>query len=71
MARRKQPIVARALVAKELARIVYYVMKKKEAFNGTTGTACSQASTPIANDRGARRRAADLPLGPIHAIVNP
>lgn len=35
MARRKQPIIARALVAKELARIVYYVMTKEEAFNGT------------------------------------
>ena len=36
-----------------------------------TGTACSQASTPVAVDWDARRRAADLPLGPIHAIVNP
>ncbi len=38
MARRKPPAVARALVAKELARIVYYVyyvLTKQEAFNGT------------------------------------
>ena len=35
MARRKPRIVARALVAKELARIVYYVLTKQEAFNGT------------------------------------
>jgi transposase len=34
MARRKPRIVARALVAKELARIVYYVLTKQEAFNG-------------------------------------
>jgi transposase len=35
LARRKPPIVARAVVAKELARIVYYVLTKQEAFNGT------------------------------------
>lgn len=35
LARRKPPAVARALVAKELARIVYYVLTKQEAFNGT------------------------------------
>jgi transposase len=34
LARRKPPAVARALVAKELARIVYYVLTKQEAFNG-------------------------------------
>jgi transposase len=35
LARRKPPVVARALVAKELARIVYFMLKKQEAFNGT------------------------------------
>lgn len=35
LCRRKPPAVARALVAKELARIVYYVLAKQEAFNGT------------------------------------
>jgi len=35
MARRKPKPVARALVAKELARIVYFVLKKKEPFNNT------------------------------------
>ena len=35
MARRKPRIVARALVAKELARIVYDVLTKQESFNGT------------------------------------
>jgi transposase len=34
-ARRKPPGLARALVAKELARIVYYMLHKQEAFNGT------------------------------------
>jgi transposase len=33
--RRKPAPVARALVAKELARIVFYVLTKQEAFNGT------------------------------------
>ena len=33
--RRKPAPVARALVAKELARIVFYVLHKQEAFNGT------------------------------------
>jgi hypothetical protein len=28
-------MIARALVAKELARIVYYVLHKPESFNGT------------------------------------
>ena len=35
LARRKPPIVARAIVAKELARIVYFILTKQEAFNGT------------------------------------
>lgn len=35
LARRKPPAVARTVVAKELARIVYYVLVKQEAFNGT------------------------------------
>ena len=35
LARRKPPVVARALVAKELARIVYFMLRKQEAFNGT------------------------------------
>jgi transposase len=34
-ARRKPPAVARALVAKELARIVYFMLAKREPFNGT------------------------------------
>ncbi len=33
--RRKPVIVARAIVAAELARIVYQVLTKQEAFNGT------------------------------------
>lgn len=33
--RAKGPMIARALVAKELARIVYTVLAKQEAFNGT------------------------------------
>jgi transposase len=33
--RTKGPMVARALVAKELARIVYYVLRHNESFNGT------------------------------------
>jgi transposase len=35
MARRKPPMVARTLVAKELARIVYFVLRRQEDFNGT------------------------------------
>jgi transposase len=35
LCRRKPAAVARALVAKELARVVYYVLTKQEAFNGT------------------------------------
>ena len=34
-ARRKPKAVARALVAKELARAVYFVLTRQEAFNGT------------------------------------
>ena len=34
LARRKGKIVARALIAKELASIVYWVLRKQEAFNG-------------------------------------
>jgi transposase len=34
LARRKGKIVARALIAKELASIVYWVLRKREAFNG-------------------------------------
>jgi len=33
--RTKGPMIARALVAKELARIVYYVLRHEEPFNGT------------------------------------
>ena len=33
--RTKGSMIARALVAKELARIVYYVLHKAEPFNGT------------------------------------
>jgi transposase len=47
LARRKPPIVARAVVAKELARIVYYVLTKQEAFNGTVkGKPLSRTKTP-------------------------
>jgi transposase len=35
LCRRKPPVVARAVVAKELARIAYYVLAKQEDFNGT------------------------------------
>ena len=35
LARRKGKIVARALIAKDLASIVYWVLRKQEAFNGT------------------------------------
>ena len=39
--------VARAVVAKELARIVYYVLAKQEAFNGTfKGTPLSRTKHP-------------------------
>jgi transposase len=40
--RKKPDPVARALVAKELARIVYHVLRKQEDFNGTS-TAGSRA----------------------------
>jgi transposase len=47
MARRKPRIVARALVAKELARIVYYVLTTPEAFHGTfKGITLSRTKTP-------------------------
>jgi transposase len=47
LARRKPPIVARAVVAKELARIVYYDLTKQEAFNGTfKGKPLSRTKTP-------------------------
>ena len=47
LARRKPPIVARAVVAKELARIVSYVLTKQEAFNGTfKGKTLSRTKTP-------------------------
>ena len=47
MARRKPRMVARALVAKELARIVFYVLTKQEAFNGTfTGITLSRTKQP-------------------------
>lgn len=47
VARRKPRVVARALVAKELARIVYYVLTKQEAFNGTfKGIALSRTKQP-------------------------
>jgi transposase len=46
-ARRKPPALARALVAKELARIVYYMLTKQEAFNGTfKGKPLSRTKTP-------------------------
>jgi transposase len=47
MARRKPKAVARALVAKELARIVYFVLKRQEPFNGTfKGKPLSRTKTP-------------------------
>ena len=47
LARRKPPVVARAIVAKELARIVFYVLAKQEAFNGTfKGKPLSRTKTP-------------------------
>jgi hypothetical protein len=46
-ARRKPPALARALVAKELARIVYFMLKHKEPFNGTfEGKPLSRTRTP-------------------------
>ena len=35
LCRRKPPVVAHAVVAKELARIAYYVLTKQEDFNST------------------------------------
>jgi len=47
LARRKPAAVARAVVAKELARIVYVVLSKQEAFSGTfKGTPLSRPKTP-------------------------
>lgn len=47
LARRKPRIVARAVIAKELARIVYYVLTKQEAFNGTVkGKPLSRTKQP-------------------------
>lgn len=47
MARRTPSVVARALVAKELARIVYCMLTKREAFNGTfKGKAPSRTKQP-------------------------
>lgn len=47
LARRKPPVVARAVVAKELARIVYFILTKQEAFNGTfKGKVLSRTKTP-------------------------
>ena len=46
-ARQKPPALARALVAKELARIVFYMLHKQEAFNGTfKGKPLSRTKTP-------------------------
>jgi transposase len=46
-ARRKPPALARALVAKELARTVYFMLRKQEAFNGTfKGKPLSRTKTP-------------------------
>jgi transposase len=46
-ARRKPPALARALVAKELARIVYFMLSRQEAFNGTfKGKSLSRTKTP-------------------------
>jgi transposase len=46
-ARRKPPALARALVAKELARIVYFMLRNQEAFNGTfKGKPLSRTKTP-------------------------
>jgi transposase len=45
-ARRKGPMIARALVAKELARIVYYVLKHHAPFTGTfKGTPLSRTKS--------------------------
>jgi len=47
LARRKPRAVARAVVAKELARIVYFILRKQEAFNGTfKGTPLSRTKQP-------------------------
>jgi transposase len=47
LARRKPPAVARALVAKELARAGYFVLSRQEPFNGTfKGQPLSRTKTP-------------------------
>ena len=47
LCRRKQPVVARAVVAKELARIAYDVLTKPEEFSGTfKGTPLSHTKQP-------------------------
>jgi transposase len=46
-ARRKPAAVARALVAKEIARAVYFVLSRQESFNGTfKGKPLSRTKTP-------------------------
>ena len=41
------PFMQRALVAKELARTVFYMLRTQEAFNGTfTGTPLSRTKQP-------------------------
>lgn len=46
-ARRKPPRVARALVAKELAKAAYLVLRRQERFNGTfKGKPLSRTKTP-------------------------
>jgi transposase len=46
-ARRKPAAIARALVAKELARAVYFVLQRQESFNGTfKGQPLSRTKTP-------------------------
>jgi hypothetical protein len=47
MARRKPPALARALVAKELARIICYMLRKQEALNGSfKGKPLSRTTQP-------------------------
>ncbi|HEU4996893.1 MAG TPA: transposase [Gemmatimonadaceae bacterium] len=47
MARRKPAAVGRALVAKELARAVYFVLQRQEPFNGTfKGHTLGRTKTP-------------------------
>jgi hypothetical protein len=47
LSRRKPRVVTCTLVAKELARIVYFMLEKQEAFNGTfKGKALSRTKQP-------------------------